>query len=400
MTAVPPSESSSGDARRERARRYRPRVALVSWHTSPLAAPGSGRAGGMNVYVREVARALSRSGLRVDVLTQSRSPFVAPLGDGARLVAVAAPECLAECDLALPRYDVVHSHYWQSAAAAAVLVERSGARHVHTFHTLAEVKNLTRVPDDVVEPEPRLHAERELAAAADAVVVATDAEREQVVELLAASPRRVYVATPGVDHDLFRPGDGGRARARLGLAGRLVVVHVGRIQPLKGIPLAARALAETAPELPRACTLLVAGGPSGVHGARAVRELQEWAARLRSHVEVRLLGRWSHAALPSLLAAADAAVVCSSAESFCLAALEAQSCGVPLVGTAVGGVPDFVRGGESGFVVARTTAAIAARLGELLSSPRRRVLRASAVASARRFSWAATAEAIRAAYAL
>jgi D-inositol-3-phosphate glycosyltransferase len=383
---------------------HRPSVALVSWHTSPFARPGAGTAGGMNVYVREVAAALARSGLRVDVLTSSpklRHPAIAALGERLRLVSLPADARLDGDDLGLPHYRVVHSHYWQSAAPARAATQRSGARHIHTFHTLGHVKNLTLGPGDVPEPDRRLLAERQVVSCADGVVVSTADEKAQLVELVGARADRIRVIPPGVDRRLFRPQAAGTTRSALGLSDRLVVLYTGRIQPLKGIGLAVDALGRLAPELPRRCTFVIAGGPSGQHGHVALAELRRAARRLPAAVDVRVLGRWPHRRLPSLMGAANVAVVCSRSESFCLSALEAQACGVPVVGTAVGGLPSFIADGESGYLVERTPEAFAARLADVLVSTRRqRAMRAGAVESARRFSWTATAASIREVYEL
>lgn len=385
-------------------RPHRTRVALVSWHTSPLAAPGAEHAGGMNVYVRELALALTRLGPWVDVITSAADmtrPSVRVLAPRLRLMTVPRRGGLDLRRLPLPRYDVVHSHYWQSAAAARALVERTGARHVHTFHTLGQVKNAALAPGDNPEPDHRLLAERAIVAQADAVVVATHTERAQVMEHLGGDPARVHVVAPGVDLARFRPRGLQTARARLGLGEGLLAVHVGRIQPLKGIDVAVRAFAELGAHGGRHCLLALAGGPSGPMGPHALGALRREASALPRGISMNLLGRWEHPRLPLLLNAADVAVVPSRTESFCLAALEAQACGVPIVGTAVGGLPDIVAEGESGYLVARDPSAFATRLGELLGcASLRRRMRVVAAESARRFTWTATASAIADVYAL
>jgi D-inositol-3-phosphate glycosyltransferase len=356
----------------------------------------------MNVYVREIGRALARAGMCVDIITSSdgaRAIRHAALGERMRLVTVPRNTRLDHARLGLPRYDVVHSHYWQSAAPARAAAERCGARHVHTFHTYAHIKNESLAPGDAPEPDHRLRAEREIVRDVDAVIVMTDAEKAQVVERLDGSPARTHITAPGVDTRVFRPTDGRSARARLGARGRFVIVHIGRIQPLKGISLGIEALRRAGPDLSRPVTFVAAGGPSGSHGQATLRELRTAAAALPSGVELRLVGRLPHRSVPSLLGAADLAVICSHSESFCLAALEAQACGVPVVGTAVGGLPTFVAEGESGYLVPRSPDAFAARLADVLASTRRRrLMQAAAVEAAARFSWTAAASMIREVY--
>jgi D-inositol-3-phosphate glycosyltransferase len=165
----------------------------------------------MNVYVREVAGALARSGLRVDILTSSQTacePGVTQLNEHLRVIRLAADHRANRRRLRLPRYDVVHSHYWQSAAPARAVNELSGARHIHTFHTCGHVKNKTLAPNDVPEPDDRLQAEQEIVADADALIVATEAEKTQLLEYAGGSAGRIHVTAPGVDTRVFRSRDG------------------------------------------------------------------------------------------------------------------------------------------------------------------------------------------------
>jgi D-inositol-3-phosphate glycosyltransferase len=356
----------------------------------------------MNVYVMQVALALSRLGLKVDILTSAPEwsrPAMLRLGARTRLVSVPDPSWLARRELALPRYDVVHSHYWMSAEPARLVADRSSARHIHTFHTYGHLKNSMMAPGDAREPDDRLAAERSIVRDVDAVIVSTESERLQVMTALAGDERRIHVCAPGVETARFRPGDRRAARARWALGDDVVFVHVGRIQPLKGITLALGALRDLTANMSLRCSLLLAGEPSGIRGRQALDQLRRHAACLPAGASARLLGRISRAALPSLFAAADAAVVCSRTESFCLAALEAQACGVPVVGTPVGGLPEFVIEGESGYLVGRDHEAFADRLERTLVGGRsRRRMVAASLESARRFSWATTAGAIREIY--
>ena len=353
----------------------------------------------MNVYVLQIALALGRLGLDVDIITAAPrriAPVTVAVGPRTRLVSVPDPSWLGSRELGLPRYDVVHSHYWMSAEPARAVADRSGARHVHTFHTYGHLKNAAMAAGDAREPDFRLVAERAIVSDVDAVIVSTASERLQVIGSLTGDPRRVHVCAPGVATTRFRPADRRAARARWAPRDEFVFVHVGRIQPLKGISLALRALRHLAGTGKTRATLLLAGEPSGSRGRHALAQLRRQASQLPPGASARLLGRVPHPALPSLLAAADAAVVCSRSESFCLAALEAQACGVPVVGTRVGGLPDFVVDGESGYLVGRDPEAFADRLGRTLGGRRRREqLRKAARESARRYSWTATAAAIR-----
>lgn len=347
----------------------------------------------MTVYLRGVTRALAERGVQTDVFTRGR-PRVGEPWPGVRVIQVGKRPGLPEFTAAITgfaarnasRYDLVHSHYWQSGLCAKTLAEQWQVPLVHTYHTLGVVKNRFLAPGDLPEPDSRLYGEAEVLAAADLVVVSTEGERRQ---LGVATARRVY---PGVDHVLFRPGDRVAARKQLGLSGVEVLIYTGRIQPLKGLELALRALAQ----LDRDADLYVIGGPSGRRGNAELECLRELRSALGLSGRVHFVGTRQHEALPLFYRAADAAVVCSHSESFGLASLEAQSCGTPVVGTAVGGLPAYV-GAESGALVEeRDPAVFAAALEEVLE--RGPSLREAASRSAARFSWTRTAASLAGLY--
>jgi D-inositol-3-phosphate glycosyltransferase len=385
------------------------RVAFVSFHTSPGEQPGSGDAGGMNVYVDRLARALAGRGVAVDVFTRSAGPAaIDEAAPGVRTIALpAGPSGPAPKEELVPHvpafadavashvaaagvsYDLVHSHYWQSGLAAIPLARRWRVPLVHTHHTLGKVKDETRPPGAAGEPDERLRAEREVVAAAALVTASTEDERRRL------AGGAVRTLAPGVDHRLFRPGDRSAGRRRVGLRsdGGPLLLAVGRIQPLKGLELAIRALRLLDPR----ATLVVAGGPSGPDGERELARLVALARRLRLVRRVRFVGPQPQALLPELYRAADALLVCSHSESFGLAALEAHACGTPVVGTTVGGLPTFVREGRSGFLLdRRDPSQLAARVEDVLRGGD--AFRRAAVGAAAGFSWHGTAHALHGEY--
>lgn len=390
------------------------RVAVVSYHSSPNHEPGSGDAGGMTVYVRRLAEALSAQGITTDVFTRStdetRSPLL--LSPGVRVIPIEAGPRVALPKEELQQhlaafvagvrafalanrisYDLIHSHYWQSGLAASELARSWSIPLVHSHHTLGRVKNRFLAPGDDPEPDLRLVGEAEVIGAADVLVASTDDEQNQLACLYGASHDRLKTLHPGVDHGVFRPLDRAAARAELGLGDQAVMLFVGRIQRLKGIDLAIAALAELVPALDREVRLVVVGGASGRGGEAEVRRLRDLAVDLEVAQHVEFAGPQPHDRLPVFYNAADVVTVCSHSESFGFAALEAHACGTPVVGTAVGGLSHIVRDGRSGFLVgSRDPSVFAARLKTVLSDADLQAeFSRQAIASAAGSSWPDTA---------
>jgi D-inositol-3-phosphate glycosyltransferase len=390
------------------------RLAVLSYHSSPLTEPGSGDAGGMTVYVRAVAAAHAAAGVHTDIFTRasSRGGRVARVAEGVRVVSIDAGPATAipkqemahyiddfatgvQVFAAMQRvsYDLVHSHYWQSGLAGLGLTEKWGVPLVHSQHTLARVKNLYLAPGDTPEPRARIDGEKRVISSADVLIPSTDDEWEQLSCLYGASHDRMKIIHPGIDHAVFKPGDGAAARARLGLSpDHAVILCVGRIQPLKGLSLAVRAAAELAPQIERELAVLIVGGPSTPAGEAELARLRKLADELSLGSRVRFLGPQPHEELPELYRAADVLAVCSRTESFGLAALEAHACGVPVVATAVGGLKYVVHNGLSGWLLESADPSLmAARIRPLLADERlQESFSQAAAASARRFSWERT----------
>ncbi len=422
------------------------RVAMLSVHTSPLEQPGTGDAGGMNVYVVELSKGLARRGIEVEIFTRATSSRrsdvdeVVQLTDGVyvRHVLAGPLSGLSKHDLpgqlcaftagvmraeafnsfggprrpgpvnAQPWYDIVHSHYWLSGQVGWLVADRWNVPLVHSMHTMAKVKNALLAEGDTPEPPGREIGEEQVVAAADRLIANTETEARELIELYGADSDVVEVVHPGVDLGLFSPIDPdarGALRTRLGLApDAQVLLFAGRIQPLKGPDVLIRATAEMLrhdPALRGRLAVVLIGGPSG-SGLDRPTALVDLAASLGLvHVPgvedvVRFRPPMSRAELADHYRAADLVVVPSRSESFGLVAIEALACGVPVVAADVGGLSVAVADGRSGALVTghhpEHWAQVLARL--LDDRVRRAELGRGALQQAARFGWDACVDAM------
>jgi len=403
---------------------------MISYHTCPLATLGGKDTGGMNVYVRDLARELGRRGVGVDVFTRSQDEHVPhvlhDLGYGNRVVHVpAGPETPVEKEKLADhlgqfvagvegfaqskgaRYDLIHSHYWLSGLAALDLRASWGVPVVQMFHTLAAMKNrVARSPDETASAF-RLDTENRLLRDTDCVVAATQAELAQFQWLYHADTRRVVVIPPGVDTSRFYPIPSDEAKEFVGVPrDRNMLLFVGRVEPLKGIDtlLEAMALLKQQGALDRhpMCVAVIGGDPDA--GPDRITDemgrLKTMSASLDIEDVVTFLGKRDQDTLQYYYSAAVAVVVPSHYESFGLVALEAMACGRPVVASETGGLAFLVRDNETGFhVPAGDAQAMADRLRRLVEDEVLRTrLGRQAAEYARNYAWPLIADQILSLY--
>ncbi len=394
------------------------RVAMLSYHTCPLATLGGKDTGGMNVYVRELTRQLGRMGIHVDVFTRSQDEHVPhvvhQLGYGNRVVHVpAGPEnplpkrelagyipqfvegikqFAAEKDI---RYDVIHSHYWMSGLAAESLSDAwGGTPIVHMFHTLGEMKNRIARSDEEREGGYRIQGEKQVLARADRIIVATQAEETQLRFLYRNGKNNIAIIPPGVDVGHFYPIAPDEAKQFIGLKPEdRMALFVGRIEPLKGVDTLIRAMScIRSVDAARPVHLAIIGGEPDA----SPREMSAEMARLQKLCDdlcmggmVVFLGKRGQDTLPYYYSAAEVLVMPSLYESFGMVALEAMACGTPVIASQVGGLAYLVRDGETGFTIPDNDPdALCEKLTLLLGNPDlRSTMGLRAVTHAQDYAW-------------
>ncbi len=360
------------------------RVAFISFHACPMAAPGQGKSGGMNVYVHQLSRALGHLGINVDIFTREHPDapgMIETISSNVRVVHIPGgdPETPME-DLfsSLPEflegvrafqqenrltYQAVHSHYWLSGWVGRAWTQSMGVPHLITFHTLALIKMQSRAGER--EPLRRQQVEAELMASCDSIIAFSPHERDAMTRLYDADTRRIALVPCGVDLSRFRPWDQKEARRKLGLNGDKVLLYVGRIESLKGLDLLMYATAElqTCEEV----QVLIVGGDDGKE--QEIDRLRSLAQDLNVDDAFDFVGRVAQEELPLYYSAADVCVVPSYYESFGLAALESMACGTPVVASRVGGLPTIIQHGRTGYLKSwRCPEAFASSLEMIISN--------------------------------
>ena len=341
------------------------RAAFITLHACPLAAPGRGKSGGMNVYVRQLASALGELGMKIDIFTREHSDVanrVETIGSNVRVIHINVGEPDAHLDELydlLPdfleqlnkfreeeglEYDVVHSHYWLSSWVGRELSQELAIPHVVTFHTLSLIKMQSRAGEE--EQSERSVIETKVIATADRIIAFSPHERDAMARLYAADANKITLVPCGVDLEVFRPLNQKAVRSSLGLNGEKILLYVGRVEPIKGLDL----LVETAAQMDSedGVRMIVVG--ADVNGDREMDRVRQLAREKDLEDKIDFVGQVDHDDLPLYYNAADVCVVPSYYESFGLVALESMACGTPVVATRVGGLSTIIHHGRTGYL--------------------------------------------------
>lgn len=370
------------------------KLAIISYHTSPLIQPGMGEGGGMNVYVKQLSSALARLGVSCDVYTRAYSRDLpaslaiepgftlhyVPAGPLAEVSKVDLLDHVGEfTDNLLERIrlnperipDAIHANYWLSGIVGHSLKHSLDVPLVTTFHTLEKVKAKDRaIPDDDISEQFRIDAESKIINCSDTVLASCEVEAKEISALYDFSRERISIVPLGVDHAFFSPGDRKMARRAIGLPveGKMVL-FVGRIQPLKGADLAIESFVKISKRISDSFLVMV-GGPSGPYGTDEILKIKSRVASECLSERVHFVDPQPHEMLSSFYRAADVSIVPSRTESFGLVALEAAACGVPVVASDVGGLKTLVNHGVSGYLVSeRTPEAFGRYLTQVIDNP-------------------------------
>lgn len=401
---------------------------MISVHECPLASSEGKERGGINVYVYELAKALTRIGWQVDMFTRMQdtvNPAVVHVNDRARVIHIPAgpktPVLKKSVINYLPEfaqnmagfiaqdggsYDHIHAHYYYSGIVGKSVIEHTNnkSKLIMTFHTLGLLKQLMASSNHSDDPANRIALEKELVSTSDAIIATSDNDATYLQSLYEAQQAKITTVLPGVDTALFRNIPMEKAKQALGAnPDRRVILSVGRIDPVKGFDVllfALKLLVRTRPELMRFVCLWIVGGD--VEEKRKIwsseqKKLESLRHTLNLETHVTFIQAQSQEALPDYYNAAEVLVMPSHYESFGMVALEAIACGTPVIATDVTGVSPLIKALPKGHIIsANNPILLAEHLARVLSQPPRHAANTRQLMN--NFTWDKTAKDIAKVY--
>ncbi|HLC15870.1 MAG TPA: glycosyltransferase [Thermodesulfovibrionia bacterium] len=389
------------------------RIAMLSVHTSPLAAPGERDTGGMNVFIRELCRQLGAKGIAVDIFTRLNNrtlPFEAKMAPNVNIIHIKAgpPEKIDKYEI--PKYldifakevdryrqrlnvsyDLIHTNYWLSGPVGVSLKKTWHLPLIHTYHTMGILKNMVNPNLNSPNRLERIKVEKEILQHMDAVITSNPHEKTFLSLTYGYSADNVFIIPLGVDTALFRPMPSLHAKKYIGCSAKKIVLYVGRIDPVKGIEWLIRAFKEAADEIENSRLLIVGGQYShpASHENNYLVYLKRLASELALEQKVEFTGPKKQTALPLYYSASEVCVIPSLYESFGMVALEAMACGTPVIASNTGGLATTVANSLTGFLVQPgDSQELSCRLKQILSNKNlREKLGKQALAMVRKFNW-------------
>lgn len=349
------------------------RIAMISYHTCPLAAEEGKETGGMNIYVLHTAQELGKLGYTIDIFTRSQNPnqtCIVKISDNVRVIHIkAGPESyilpnteqnkkdfiayIAEFVTNMKifqekeqlTYDLIDAHYYLSGLVGMQF--NNQLPMMISFHTLALMKNLISRNGLSEQDQERVKAEALLTKKVQKIIAPSDNEKNYLQYLYQASNDKIEVILPGVDTSLFRPLDKVASKHKIEAElDHKMILFVGRIDPVKGLDVllyAMKILFAKHPNI-KACLWIVGGdvSQSPDQWSSELQKLDQLRELLGLDTTVKFIGQKPQQELPLYYNAADLVVMPSHYESFGMTALEAMSCGTPIITTNVTGVSELL----------------------------------------------------------
>ncbi len=343
------------------------RIAVIVYHTCPLAEEEGKEAGGMNVYVLELSKQLAQKGYALDIYTRKQSEKEAEIvqvSKNLRVIHLSAgeevyiptkklhkyiPEFLENFYAFIKRegirYDLINCHYYLSGLIGLDIKRKHKIPFTITFHSLALMKNLVARDADEKEDFRRIRAELLLTKHADKIIATSFTDAAYLNSLYDCPKEKIAVITPGVDTNVFKPIDKQKAKQFIKAdVKHKIVLFVGRIVPLKGIDsllYATKILQKRNPKL-NVCLWIVGGnGNKEKNRSKELNELERLRETLNAQTTVNFVGRQTQNDLPYYYNASEVVVMPSYYESFGIVALESMACGIPIITTDAAGAAEL-----------------------------------------------------------